>query len=179
MRPASSPGAAETSREPVECPPPPRREGPPRLSLEEIELRGPRGEAVLTDLSLRVWPGEILGAAPLKITVGTLLSALICFPSLFVFSQSTESVLFMGLLHLLFWIVALWYGLAFLLRSTRRLGGQIWGGQLLVWCVIFLLVLLQMSTVLRPLVGESDRLLQPEKKFFLTHWAECLERACD
>ena len=40
-------------------------------------------------------------------------------------------------------------------------------GHLLVWCLIFLLVTVQMTTTLRPIVGESDALFNfEEKKFF-------------
>jgi hypothetical protein len=38
--------------------------------------------------------------------------------------------------------------------------------------LIFLLVGLQMTTSLRPILGRSDTLLTQEKKFFLQHWAE-------
>lgn len=158
--------------------------------------------------------GEQLWAAPLKITGGVALCALLCLPSLvvftflsgsaascgeilvllfgaialaglllvgfgpvsWVFSQSTESVAFMGALHLLFWIIALHYGIRFLNAATGFLhGGR--GRHLFVWSVIFALVCLQMMTTLRPIVGTGDRLLQSEKKFFLTHWIETLDEA--
>ena len=45
------------------------------------------------------------------------------------------------------------------------------------WIVIFMLVMLQMSTALRPLVGTADTFLPEEKKFFLTHWGDCLDDA--
>jgi hypothetical protein len=158
--------------------------------------------------------GDQLWAAPLKITGGVALCALICFPSLvvftllsgseasfgeisvllagtialaglllvgfgpvsWVFSQSTESVAFMGALHLVFWIIALRYGIRFLGSAVSFLHG---GGSrhLVVWSAIFVLVSLQMMTTLRPIVGTGERFLQPEKKFFLTHWAETLDKA--
>lgn len=158
--------------------------------------------------------GGQLWAAPLKILGGVALSALLCYPSLvvftllsgsdttpgevavlltgtialagllllglgpvsWVFSQSTESVAFMGGLHLLFWGVALQCGLRFLGGATGFLhGGR--GRHLLVWGVVFALVSLQMTTTLRPIVGTADRFLAPEKKFFLAHWGESLDEA--
>ena len=38
--------------------------------------------------------------------------------------------------------------------------------------VIFVLVLLQITEALRPILGTSDDLLPKEKKFFLSHWVE-------
>jgi multisubunit Na+/H+ antiporter MnhE subunit len=35
------------------------------------------------------------------------------------------------------------------------------------------LTLLQMSTTLRPILGEASQPITSEKKFFLVHWAEC------
>jgi hypothetical protein len=145
----------------------------------------------------------------MKLTVGVFLSALICFPSLFVFSclsgadshpakmvgaltgmvtvtgllllafgpvswvfsQSTNSIAFMGFLHMAFWAIAVYYGLQFLRRSVSLLNGRA-GAHLAVWVSIFVLVTLQMSTALRPLIGTSDTFLPSEKKFFLTHWGE-------
>ncbi len=42
----------------------------------------------------------------------------------------------------------------------------------LVSTLIFILVNLQMSTALRPLIGTSQQLFPQEKKFFLAHWLE-------
>ena len=41
-----------------------------------------------------------------------------------------------------------------------------------IWIGIFLLVTLQMSTSLRPLIGRSDSLFTSEKLFFLEHWGD-------
>jgi len=32
-----------------------------------------------------------------------------------------------------------------------------------------------MSTALRPIVGEGSTFLPTEKKFFLSHWGDCLD----
>jgi hypothetical protein len=34
-----------------------------------------------------------------------------------------------------------------------------------------------MTTALRPLVGQADTVLPTEKKFFITHWGDCLKAA--
>jgi hypothetical protein len=38
------------------------------------------------------------------------------------------------------------------------------------------LVMLQMTTAVRPLVGTSDTFLPKEKKFFLAHWLDSIKR---
>jgi hypothetical protein len=43
-----------------------------------------------------------------------------------------------------------------------------------VWAVIFLLVCLQLTAALRPIIGKSDTPLPAEKKFFIKHWFDCL-----
>jgi hypothetical protein len=98
-------------------------------------------------------------------------------PVVWVFSQSTGSILAMGALHLVFWLIATYFGLRFLnagfvLREDRA-------GGLKVWMVIFLLVMLQMTTALRPLLGTADTLLPKEKRFFLSHWTECVKQASE
>jgi len=97
-------------------------------------------------------------------------------PVAWVFSQSTKSEVAMGALHLGFFLVATCFGLRFLLSGFTRLNTRPAG--LSVWTLIFVLVLLQMTTALRPLVGTADTLLpgSKEKKFFLTHWSECLRQ---
>src|SRR5581483_10717881 len=136
--------------------------------------------------------GEQLWAAPVKIALGLLVSALICLPSLYifsclsgsrarlvevfglvigllaltavlligfapvawVFSQSTQSAEIMGTLHVCFWLVATYFGLRFLRAGFRHADARSDGGSgLKVWVAIFLLVGLQMTTALRPLVG--------------------------
>ena len=154
---------------------------------------------------------EQLWAAPLKITVGLLISAIICLPSLYIFSclsgsearlgevcglvagllalmtilligfapvawifsQSTESVAAMGSLHLLFWLIATGFGLRFLQTGFSHLNAKTTSG-FKVWTVIFILVMLQMTATLRPIIGTAPTLLPTEKKFFMKHWGDCL-----
>jgi hypothetical protein len=157
---------------------------------------------------------EQLWAAPAKITIGLILSALICLPSLYifsclggsqarllevfglvagflalltvlligfvpvawVFSQSTKSLVAMGTLHLLFWLVAAIFGVRFLNSGFRHFDIKHYAG-LRLWVVVFLLVALQMTTALRPIIGRSNTLLPAasDKKFFLGYWLDCLD----
>lgn len=153
--------------------------------------------------------GVQLWASPAKILMGVLLSALICFPSLYiftaltgtlcsvrvmftgmlatlalmgilliglspviwVFSQSINSIAFMGFLILACWLLTMIFGVTFLVKLVKKCGSK---NYFLVslWTVIFLLVTLQMSTTFRPIIGTSDKFFTHEKKFFLLHWVE-------
>lgn len=95
-------------------------------------------------------------------------------PVAWLFSQSTESIVWMGVLHLLFWFVATIFGLRFLHAGFSHSKARSSAG-LNTWVVIFVLVILQMTTALRPLLGTSDKFLPAEKKFFLSHWGDCLD----
>ena len=94
-------------------------------------------------------------------------------PVAWVFSQSTESVAAMGALHLAFAAIAVGFGMKFLARGFEQLNAQ-FGGGLRVWTLIFVLVLLQMTAALRPILGTSDAFLPKEKKFFVSHWTDSL-----
>lgn len=153
--------------------------------------------------------GTQLWAAPLKISGGMLFSAVICLPSLYifsclggievrlsslaaillgmvaltgvlllgfapvswVFSQSTDSIFFFSFLNLLFWFIGLFFGLGFL----HKFAGSRNSGHLLVWAFMFILVCLQMTSSLRPIIGKSDSFFPKEKKFFLTHWFDGID----
>ena len=146
---------------------------------------------------------------PGKVIVGTFLSALICLPSLYIFtslsggkqsfgettallllvlalsgvlligyapiswifSQSTGAAAFMGGLHLLFWISATYFGLRVLKTSLSFLNTQSMIG-LTFWSLIFVVVVFQMCTTLRPLVGEFKGYELQGKMFFLDHWTK-------
>jgi hypothetical protein len=156
--------------------------------------------------------GMQLWAAPVKIAAGLLISALICLPSLYIFtclsgsqarlaevfgllagllmlmtilligfapvawifSQSTESAAWMGALHLIFWLVATLFGLRFLKAGFAHSNARSQAG-INTWLVIFLLVALQMTTALRPILGTSETFLPQKKQFFVSHWADCLK----
>jgi hypothetical protein len=92
-------------------------------------------------------------------------------PAVWIFTQATDSLGFMGLLSLAAWLVALAFGFRFLGGAVRASGAAT-KGPFAVWSVVFLLVTLQMSTSLRPILGRSERFLTDEKRFFLQHWVE-------
>lgn len=153
-------------------------------------------------------------AAPVKVSGGLLISALICLPSLYIFaclsgsearlaeifglvagllmlmtilligfapvawlfSQSTSHLPWMGVLHLMFWGIATVFGLRFLEAGFSHSKARSNAG-LYTWVVIFILVALQMTTALRPILGTAKEILPTEKKFFLTHWGDCMKAA--
>ena len=92
-------------------------------------------------------------------------------PAVWIFTQATNAFGFMGLLSLLPWFAAAGFGIRFL-KTAVNLTGATSKGPLVVWSCIFLLVTLQMTTSLRPILGRSDKLLTDEKKFFVQHWIE-------
>jgi hypothetical protein len=125
----------------------------------------------LTGLDVRAKDVAIVLAAMLCL-MGLLLIGFA--PVVWIFSQSTHSEAFMGFLTLGFWGVAVGFGVGWLRGAWKNLGGEGRGGHLTVWVLIFVLVSLQMSTTLRPIIGSSDTFLTGEKKFFVTHWLESL-----
>ena len=153
--------------------------------------------------------GMQLWAAPAKVVVGLLFSALICLPSLYIFaclcgararlievcgllsgllmlmtillvgfapvawifSSSTESGAGMGFLHLLFGFIAFLFGMNFMIRGFVSSEIKTQSGTS-VWSFMFMLVVLQMLTTLRPIIGTADTLLPSGKFFFLAYWWE-------
>jgi hypothetical protein len=119
--------------------------------------------------------------APIRTIAGALFAA-VCLNALlligfapvgWIFSQSTDSVVLMGVLHLLFWAV----GVVFALRLLRAVAGLLGTGgarHLRVWGGIFVLVCLQMTSALRPIIGTAETVLPREKKFFVAHWIDSL-----
>lgn len=160
--------------------------------------------------------GAQMWIAPVKLALGTLLSILICLPSLYIFtclagidvrlrtvagtlfaavalssllligfapvawifSQSTDSVAFMGALHLILWTIGISFGLRLIGAMSRLLSGSS-RSHMNLWGLIFVLVCLQMTTTLRPIVGTSSHFLPGEKKFFLAHWLETVNKSVD
>src|SRR6185436_18282384 len=76
-------------------------------------------------------------------------------PVAWIFSQSTESIAWMGFLHLIFWFVATLFGVRFMKNGFSHANAKSQAG-VNVWICIFLLVALQMTTALRPIIGKSD-----------------------
>lgn len=94
-------------------------------------------------------------------------------PAVWIFAESTDSFGFMGALAIISWIVAVSFSLRFLKSVVTSTGGT-QKGPLVIWSVVFLLVTLQMTTSLRPILGRSSMLLTQEKKFFLQHWTDMM-----
>ena len=80
----------------------------------------------------------------------------------------------MGTLHLLFWLISTFFGLRFLQAGFSHSQARSRAG-LYTWIIIFVLVALQMTTALRPIVGKADSFLPKEKMFFVSHWGDCLK----
>lgn len=97
-------------------------------------------------------------------------------PALWIFAQGTASFGFMGFLAIAAWLVALAFGYKFL-RTALRETGATQSAPLMIWVSIFLLVTLQLSTSLRPILGRSDKFLTTEKKFFLQHWGDTIDES--
>jgi hypothetical protein len=90
-------------------------------------------------------------------------------PVAWVFSQATNASKFMGSIHLVFWGLGVLFGLRLLesaLVHLNRCNAAVFR----TWAVIFIMVVLQMTTTLRPLVGEYQGAQLFGKKFFLHHW---------
>jgi len=96
-------------------------------------------------------------------------------PVAWLFSQSTASACWMGALHLFFCLIATLFGLRFLSSGFAYSRARSNAG-LVTWAIMFILVMLQMTTTLRPIVGKGDTFFPEEKKFFLKHWGECLKQ---
>jgi hypothetical protein len=94
-------------------------------------------------------------------------------PVAWIFSQSTESLAWMGFLHILFWFVAAFFGVRFLRHGFSHTEARSSAG-VNVWIIIFLLVALQMTTALRPIIGKADTFFPAKKEFFIQHWFDCL-----
>ena len=99
-------------------------------------------------------------------------------PVAWIFSQSTESVAWMGALHLTFWLVATLFGVRFLKHGFTHASARSQAG-VNVWIIIFLLVAVQMTTALRPILGKADTFFPVEKKFFIAHWYDTVAHSFD
>lgn len=118
------------------------------------------------DVRLRTVSGVLFAA------VGLAALLLIGFaPVAWIFSQSTDSVAFMGTLHLALWAIGIWFGLRLVGAMGFLLTGSV-RSHLKLWGLIFIVVCLQMMTTLRPLIAPAPTFFPTEKKFFLANWFE-------
>ena len=92
-------------------------------------------------------------------------------PAVWIFTQATNAYGFMGFIAFLPWFIALAFGFRFLHMAVSSTGAKS-VAPLFVWGWIFLVVTLQMTTSLRPILGRSERFLTNEKMFFLQHWVK-------
>jgi|WetSurMetagenome_2_1015567.scaffolds.fasta_scaffold18505_3 hypothetical protein len=192
------------------------------VQYEDFSLTNSLKLAFIALIGLLVY-GVIMGsfsgniqwiASPLKIIIGTTLTALLCYPSLyilialsgadlrpgqigilltssialtailllgfapiaFIFTFSIQTLPFMGLIHLILWLGSLYFSLNYLSKGLTQMGSKD-VSLVKFWLTIFIITLLQMSTTLRPILGQESYLLTTEKKFFLHHWIESLEKA--
>jgi MFS family permease len=125
--------------------------------------------------------------APIRTIAGTMFAA-VCLSALlligfapvsWIFSQSTDSTVLMGILHLLFWAVGITFGLRLLNQAAGVLDDTAvvpprGRRHLRIWNLIFVVVCLQMTTALRPIIGTSETFLPREKKFFVAHWLDSM-----
>jgi hypothetical protein len=92
-------------------------------------------------------------------------------PVAWVFSQSTNSVAFMGALYVTMFfasnVMALGVTQRLLVDGVRPVR-HFW-----VWRLLFTVVILQLSTTLRPIVGPYRGVTLAPKAFFLEHWVNC------
>jgi len=96
-------------------------------------------------------------------------------PVSWVFSQSSTYTSFIGTIHLGVWGLSMLIGGRVLSSSLRRWKAK-GPGLANLWLLILMITSCQMMTTLRPIVGTSPKLLDPEKKFFLQNWFETIDK---
>lgn len=98
-------------------------------------------------------------------------------PVTWLFSVSTSSLPFIVIINILAWSIAIIFSLKLfnalkLSPGMGRMTGLRW------WLFVYIIVSLQMTTVMRPLLGECEHgWLEPDKKFFMAHLVESLAPA--
>lgn len=91
-------------------------------------------------------------------------------PVAWLFAVSTESLPFMVMLTFMIWILAVCFAARFVgkLRANSLFQRQ---GGIKVWFLILVVVTLQMTTYMRPILAKPERgWLTGEKQFFLSHF---------
>jgi hypothetical protein len=116
----------------------------------------------------------VLGSSCLAL-IGVLLIGLA--PVAWLFAVSTESVGFVTTLIFVIWLTAVIFADRFTGTLRSRQGFERSGG-ILLWFIVFILVSMQMTTYLRPILQKPDftrGVIRTEKKFFLQHFFELFE----
>jgi hypothetical protein len=126
-----------------------------------------------------------LSGADIKLdqTAGLLIAGITLFsilligfaPVAWVFSQSTNSIAFIGFLYLVFWGIGTLFAIRTIYLGLKAFNAKI-AIFIIVWSGVFILTSLQMMTSVRPIVGESETFLPVKKQFFLQHWLECMDK---
>ena len=129
----------------------------------------------LSGLSIR--PAAAAGMLFGMLSLGSLV-VLGFAPIAWIFAQSTDSIAFVGGLALLMWVIALWFAFGLLKQAVHRLGIRV-TEHIRIWMFMFVIVTLQMTTTLRPILGRSDTILPTERKFFPEHWWSVLQHQSD
>lgn len=114
---------------------------------------------------------EVAGALLMGLGVQALILTAFA-PVAWIFSQSTSSPVFMGMLYFLMLLVSAGFGLGLTGRVLAAKGRPV--SALRVWSLMFVVVMLQLATNLRPLVGAYDGVVFAEKQFFVDHWLASL-----
>jgi hypothetical protein len=119
------------------------------------------------ELSARTFAATVAGFCGIT---GLILLALM--PVIWLFSVSTLSLAFVVFLHVLVWVVALWFGRQFLRRAVDAARPVIG-----IWLVLLFVVSLQMTTCMRPVLWRSADapLVDSEKKSFFGHLHDVVE----
>lgn len=115
---------------------------------------------------------DVLGVLMLTLALTSVLLVGLA-PVTWIFSQSTETAVFMGVMHLTFWGIGLSFGFRLLSRAFGLMNER-GTSTLAIWGAIFIAVTLQMTSTLRPLVGRYEGPNLLGKKCFLTHWSDSL-----
>jgi len=95
-------------------------------------------------------------------------------PITWLFSVSTHSLHFLTWLHLLVWLVALFFGLRYLARGLEDARTR---SVLAVWALVLFFVGLQVATYLRPVLwrAEGAPLFESGKKLFTAHLGSVID----
>ena len=111
---------------------------------------------------------QVLGLLAAALALLTLLLAGFA-PVAWIFTLSTRSAAFMGALHLLLWAVSCAFALRRLGLGLEALNGRPMRA-LPVWGAVFVLVCLQMTATLRPLLSPFSGWEFAPRAFFLETW---------
>jgi hypothetical protein len=130
-----------------------------------------------------------VGGVPLSLTqtfmLGTSCLAMIGLllvglaPVAWLFSVSTESMQFVVMLTVFVWFISVIFAVRYIGQLTDNAIFQRSRG-IVFWFIVFVIVSLQMTTAMRPLLTTPDKdrgWWTSEKRFFLAHFGSCFDSA--